>query len=243
MSTLLLRSCMLLVLAFGSTACGDDADGGPSDDDGSGGSGGGASCDGAGKPEMTGPISGLAVSYAAGDPIDIGVPVDEDTLRVTVGVYEVGSTLYLGGTAEDSSPGEHPIAQPVRRRCRRRDGHVLPPGRALLDERVHDAVRAEHVSTSGADRSRAGGGGGVPAEPRERRRPGSARDLPERHPHPELPHRVTSVAVGVAPAHGSMDTRCRAGRGARSASTGAREIAATCGQEDRCGARARCSSR
>jgi hypothetical protein len=100
-----LRACLLLVLALGIAACGDEADGGPTDDDGSGGSGGGASCDGAGKPEMTGPITGLAASYAAGDPIDIGVPVDEDTLRVTVGVYEVGSPLYLGGTAEEASPG------------------------------------------------------------------------------------------------------------------------------------------
>jgi hypothetical protein len=95
-----------LLVALLTTACGDDAQGGPTDDDGgSGGSGGGSSCDGAGKPEMTGPITGLVASYAAGDPIDIGVPVDEDTRRVTVGVYEVGSTLYLGGTAEDASPG------------------------------------------------------------------------------------------------------------------------------------------
>jgi hypothetical protein len=105
MSTLLLRACLPVVLALGSAACGDDADGDATDDDGAGGSGGGSSCDGAGKPEMTGPITGLAASYPAGDPIDIGVPVDEDTRRVTVGVYEVGSTLYLGGTGEDASPG------------------------------------------------------------------------------------------------------------------------------------------
>lgn len=60
-------------------------------------------CEGAGRPEMTGPITGLEPSYAAGDPIDIGVPVDEDTARVIVGIYEVGSKLYLGGTAEDAA--------------------------------------------------------------------------------------------------------------------------------------------
>jgi hypothetical protein len=58
-------------------------------------------CESPGVPEMTGPISGLAASYAAGDPIDVGVPVDEDTVRVIVGVYEVGSVLYLAGTAAD----------------------------------------------------------------------------------------------------------------------------------------------
>ena len=52
---------------------------------------------------MTGPIQGLQASYPAGDPIEIGVPVDEDTARVIVGIYEVGSTLYLGGTAEDTA--------------------------------------------------------------------------------------------------------------------------------------------
>jgi hypothetical protein len=60
-------------------------------------------CDGAGKPEMTGPIVGLEESYLAGDPIDVGIPIDEDTARVIVGIYEVGTVLYLGGTAEDAS--------------------------------------------------------------------------------------------------------------------------------------------
>lgn len=60
-----------------------------------------AGCESAGTPELTGPITGLAASYAPGDPIDIGVPVDQDTARVIVGVYEIGSMLYLGGTAED----------------------------------------------------------------------------------------------------------------------------------------------
>lgn len=63
-----------------------------------------ADCDGAGKPELTGPITGLAASYSAGDPINIQVPVDQDTARVIVGVYEVGSMLYLGGSAEDVAP-------------------------------------------------------------------------------------------------------------------------------------------
>ncbi len=64
----------------------------------------GPSCERAGKPELTGAISGLVASYSPGDPIDISVPVDQDTARVIVGVYEVGSTLYLGGTAEDVAP-------------------------------------------------------------------------------------------------------------------------------------------
>lgn len=100
----------LLVL---STACGDEegdgsdgttsgAGSGASGGTGSGG-GGGSGCDGAGVPEMTGPIQGLQPSYAAGAPIDISVPVDEDTARVIAGIYEVGTTLYLGGTAEDTS--------------------------------------------------------------------------------------------------------------------------------------------
>lgn len=68
-------------------------------------------CESAGRPEMTGPITGLQPSYLAGDPIDVGVPVDEDTARVIVGVYEVGSTLYLGGTAEDAAgPTTRPLS-------------------------------------------------------------------------------------------------------------------------------------
>lgn len=62
---------------------------------------GGPACESVGTPEMTGPVTGLQGSYAAGDAIDVGVPVDEDTARVIVGIYEVGSELYLGGTAED----------------------------------------------------------------------------------------------------------------------------------------------
>lgn len=57
-----------------------------------------------GVPELTGPLTGLLASYVAGDPMTIGVPVDEDTARVIVGIYEVGSSLYLGGTAEDVAP-------------------------------------------------------------------------------------------------------------------------------------------
>lgn len=104
MNRSLLRAC-LVVVAVACVACGDETADGAGDDDGGGGSGAGPSCDPAGKPEMTGPITGLAASYAAGDPIDVAVPVDEDTMRVAVGVYEVGSKLYLGGTAEDTSPG------------------------------------------------------------------------------------------------------------------------------------------
>jgi len=95
------------VLALGLVACGDDSGsggGGTSESGSSQSSGSGnAACDGAGKPEMTGPIQGLEPSYPAGDPIDVGVPVDEDTARVIVGIYEVGSNLYLGGTAEDTA--------------------------------------------------------------------------------------------------------------------------------------------
>jgi hypothetical protein len=68
------------------------------------GSTGEPQCEPLGKPEMTGPITGLQASYLAGDPMDIGVPVDEDTARVSVGVYEVGSKLYLGGNAYDIAP-------------------------------------------------------------------------------------------------------------------------------------------
>lgn len=99
-------------LAILSTACGDDEasdetpDAGETPDaaepqDDGGGSDAAAECDGTGKPELTGPITGLQPSYGAGDPIDIGVSVDEDTQRVIVGVYAEGSELYLGGTAED----------------------------------------------------------------------------------------------------------------------------------------------
>lgn len=61
-------------------------------------------CDRPGVPEMTGPVLGLAATYIAGDPIHVSVPVDEDTARVIVGVYEVGSNLYLGGNAEEATP-------------------------------------------------------------------------------------------------------------------------------------------
>ena len=37
--------------------------------------------------------------------MSIGVPVDEDTARVTVGIYEVGTLRYLGGSAEDAAGG------------------------------------------------------------------------------------------------------------------------------------------
>lgn len=103
--------CMAFLFAF-CLACGDDGassgiDGsstGSGGDDGAG-AGGGASCDEPGKPELTGPISGLQASYLAGDPIDVSVPHDADTARVIVGVYEVGSALYLGGTAEEAGAG------------------------------------------------------------------------------------------------------------------------------------------
>lgn len=65
------------------------------------GSTGEPECDPVGRPEVTGPIVGLQASYLAGDEMEIGVPVDEETVRVIVGIYEVGSDLYLGGTAED----------------------------------------------------------------------------------------------------------------------------------------------
>jgi hypothetical protein len=61
----------------------------------------GPDCDGTGKPELTGPITGLKASYLQGDPIDVSVPVDQDTARVIIGIYEAGSALYLGGTAKD----------------------------------------------------------------------------------------------------------------------------------------------
>jgi len=97
-------------------ACGDDeaspggeADAGESPDSGepsdSGEPDAGSDCDGTDKPEMTGPISGLKSSYQAGDDIDVSVPIDEDTARVTVGLYEEGSERYLGGSAADVSPG------------------------------------------------------------------------------------------------------------------------------------------
>jgi len=72
-----------------------------SSDSGSSTTGSEPTCEATGKPEMTGPVVGLQASYGAGDPIDVGIPVDEDTARVIVGIYEVGSRLYLGGTAED----------------------------------------------------------------------------------------------------------------------------------------------
>ncbi|MCA9669510.1 MAG: hypothetical protein KC503_28140 [Myxococcales bacterium] len=66
--------------------------------------GGTTTCNTVGVPEMTGPIAGLGSDYAAGDPMTVSVPVDEDTRRVIVGIYEVGSNAYLGGTADDAAP-------------------------------------------------------------------------------------------------------------------------------------------
>lgn len=100
----LLACAGLPVLDAGTRDAGGTHDAGVAADAGDAGSDAGdagPSCLSAGKPEMTGPITGLKASYAAGDPIEIAVPVDADTARVIVGVYEVGSTLYLGGTAED----------------------------------------------------------------------------------------------------------------------------------------------
>lgn len=64
-----------------------------------------STCEEVGVPQMTGPITGLGASYTAGDPMTIGVPVDADTVRVSAGIYEVGSNLYLGGAAEDGAAG------------------------------------------------------------------------------------------------------------------------------------------
>jgi hypothetical protein len=99
-------SFLLAVALFG---CGDDtATGSTGDAGGSGGttsSAGGADCNEDGKPEMTGPITGLKASYQAGEAFEIGVPVDADTKRVIVGVYEVGSVLYVAGTAKEATSG------------------------------------------------------------------------------------------------------------------------------------------
>ncbi len=106
-------SALALAIALSVAACGDDSGAGAASTGGSPSTGGesavggagGASCSSDGKPELTGPITGLSESYLAGDPIDISVPHDEDTARVIVGIYEVGSALYLGGTAEEASAG------------------------------------------------------------------------------------------------------------------------------------------
>ncbi len=94
---------LLAVSLCATVACGDDTSSGGGGSDGSGASSSSSGCSGDGRPELTGPIIGLQPSYLAGDPIDISVPVDADTARVIVGIYEVGSTLYLGGTAEEAA--------------------------------------------------------------------------------------------------------------------------------------------
>jgi hypothetical protein len=55
-------------------------------------------------PELTGPLVGLAASYAAGSTITVGIPVDEDARRVQITLFEYGGRTMLGSSAADISP-------------------------------------------------------------------------------------------------------------------------------------------
>lgn len=77
-----------------------------------GGSGGGGGAGGAGAgcafnvgmPQLTGPLTGIAASYAKGAQMNVGVPVDADTRRVTITIYDYNSPLQLGSAAMEVSP-------------------------------------------------------------------------------------------------------------------------------------------
>lgn len=88
-------------------------DGGTPDDAGMP-DGGGTSCSpGVGIPQLTGPPSGLAATYAAGATIDVVLPVDEDTRRATISIYEYGSTLTLGSAATEVTTGTATFSIPA----------------------------------------------------------------------------------------------------------------------------------
>ncbi len=54
-----------------------------------------------GMPELTGPLGGLSPSYAVGEPITVMLPVDTDTRRATVTIYDYDSSLMLGSVATE----------------------------------------------------------------------------------------------------------------------------------------------
>jgi hypothetical protein len=68
---------------------------------------GGVTCgDGAGWPELTGPLTGLAPSYASPTDIDVSFPVDEDTVYARLTVYDYDTTTTLiQNWAETVTPG------------------------------------------------------------------------------------------------------------------------------------------
>ena len=77
---------------------------------GGGGGGGGGTVDAGclfntGMPQLTGPLTGISASYAKGGQMNVGVPVDADTKRATITIYDFNSPLQLGSSAMEVSPG------------------------------------------------------------------------------------------------------------------------------------------
>lgn len=96
-ATSLALTSSLLVLSLSATAC-------------TGGDGGSKSdpiyVDGDGMPELTGSPTWELSSVAAGETLDVFVPVDTDTAYARVGVYDFATdTLLVANWAETAVPG------------------------------------------------------------------------------------------------------------------------------------------
>src|SRR5690349_9561970 len=95
--------CLTVLSLLFIASCGDGQDSGL--DANMTSDGGDPSCSpGAGVPELAGPLVGLQPSYAAGSMITVSFPVDADTRRAEISLYQAGSTLFLGASAEDVAP-------------------------------------------------------------------------------------------------------------------------------------------
>ncbi len=55
-------------------------------------------------PQLTAGLGGIAASYAKGGQMMVSVPVDADTRRATITIYDYNSTLQLGSSALEVSP-------------------------------------------------------------------------------------------------------------------------------------------
>lgn len=103
------EECLSAACADELLACADATptpDGGTPVADGGTPDGGGPTCSpGVGIPQLTGALTGLSASYAAGATITVDLPVDADTRRAAVSIYQVGSSLTLGSAATEVSTG------------------------------------------------------------------------------------------------------------------------------------------
>ena len=56
-------------------------------------------------PQLTGALSGISASYAKGGAMTVSLPVDADTRRAQITIYDYNSPLQLGSSAAEVTPG------------------------------------------------------------------------------------------------------------------------------------------